>query len=123
MGSRIKVLPAEFLRPAPGRYLQTLLLGVGLLALQGCVGLGFYGPAEHHEYVRVMTPNVPLTLTRDLDNRRVLEFDYYRRKTSPYTTSDARRQWGNPDRAFEELGTLSGFMGEAGWSGQGSLCR
>lgn len=106
MGSRIKVLPAESLRRAPGRHLQTLLLGIGLLALQGCVRLGFYGPAEHHEYVRIMTPNVPLTLTRDLDNRRVVEFDYYRRKTSPYTASDARRQWGDPDRTFEEAGYL-----------------
>ena len=46
------------LRRAPGRYLQTLLLGIGLLALQGCVGLGFYGPSEHYEYARFMRPYV-----------------------------------------------------------------
>src|SRR5690606_42126832 len=104
MGSRIKVLPAESLRRAPGRHLQTLLLGIGLLALQGCVGLGFYGPAEHHEYVRIMTPNVPLTLPRYLDNRRVVGLDYSRSKTSPYSASDARRQRRGPHRTFDGAG-------------------
>lgn len=112
-------LRPKSLRRAPGRYLQTLLLGIGLLALPGCIGLGFYGPSEHYEYARIMTPNVPLTLTRNLDNRRAVEIDHYRRKTAPYTTSDAKRQWGAPDRTFEEAGHLVWVYGGGGlvWAG------
>jgi hypothetical protein len=82
-----------------------LLMLIGFLALQGCVGAGFYAPSENYVYSRLMTPKASISLKHDhLDKGRVVSTDHRRRTATPYRTSDAMRDWGAPDRIIDEGG-------------------